>query len=85
MAVYGPSPFAVSESFSLRWFLLWSLGSRCAGFSTCSTRAQYWWLMGLVALYHVESSQTRDRTCVPCIDRQFLNHHTTREVLNNSF
>ena len=27
-----------------------------------------------------ESSQTRDRTCVPCIDRQILNHWITREV-----
>ena len=27
------------------------------------------------------SSQTRDRTRVPCIGRQILNHCTTREVL----
>ena len=27
--------------FSLRWLLLlWSTGSRCAGFSSCGTRAQ---------------------------------------------
>ena len=36
--------------------------------------------MGLVALWHVGSSRTRDRTCVPCIGRQILNHWTTREV-----
>ena len=30
---------------------------------------------------HVESSQTRDRTCVRCIGRQVLNHWATREVL----
>ena len=31
---------------------------------------------GLVALWHVGSSQTRNRTCVPCIGRQILNHST---------
>ena len=55
-------------------FLLWSTGSRHAGFSSCSTRAQQLWRTGLVALWHVGSSWTRDRTCVPCIDRQILNH-----------
>ena len=30
---------------------------------------------------HVESSQTRDQTPVPCIGRQILSHWTTREVL----
>ena len=38
--------------------------------------------MGLVALWQVESSRTRDGTWVPCIGRQILNHRTTREVLN---
>ena len=28
----------------------------------------------------MESSQARDRTRVPCIERQFLNHWITREV-----
>ena len=36
---------------------------------------------GLVALWHVESSQARDETHVPCIGRWTLNHWTTREVL----
>ena len=36
--------------------------------------------MGLVALKHVESSQTRDQTHVSCIGRWILNHGTTREV-----
>ena len=32
---------AVRELFSLRWFLLlWSMGSRRAGFSSCGTQAQ---------------------------------------------
>ena len=36
--------------------------------------------MGLVALWHVGSSWTRARTCVPCVGRQTLNHCATREV-----
>ena len=32
-------------------------------------------------LLHVESPWSRDRTHVPCIGRQILNHWTTREVL----
>ena len=36
--------------------------------------------MGLVALQHVGYSQTRDRTCVPCIGRWILHHWTNREV-----
>ena len=38
-------------------------------------------VQGLVALRHVESSQTRDWTRVSCIGRQILTHCTTREVL----
>ena len=36
--------------------------------------------MDLVAPPYVESSQTSDRTWVPCIGRQILNHWTVREV-----
>ena len=36
--------------------------------------------MGLVAPRHVGSSQTRDRTRVPCIGRWILNHWATREA-----
>ena len=41
--------------------------------------------MDLVAPHHVESSPTRDQTCVPCIGRRILNHWTTREVLPANF
>ena len=41
--------------------------------SSCGSRAQL--LRGMW-----ESSQTRARTCVPCIGRQILNHCTTREA-----
>ena len=43
------------------------------------------WRTGLVAPGHVESSQSRDRTCVACISRQILNHWTTREVQHSTF
>ena len=36
--------------------------------------------LGLVALWHVESSQTSDQTHVLCLGRQILNHSTTGEV-----
>ena len=52
-----------------------------AGLSSCSTWAQELWYTGLVALWHAESSWTRDQTRVPCIGRQILNHWTTRQVL----
>ena len=44
--------------------------------------------MGLVAPWHVESSQTRDRTHVPCIGRRIPNHWTigefTHELLTDT-
>ena len=69
------------SGFSLRWLLLLqSMGSRHAGFSSCGTRAQQLWHTGLAAPRHVGSSQTRDRTHIPCTGRWILNHCTTREV-----
>ena len=41
--------------------------------------------MGLVAPWHVGSSQTRPRTRVPCIGRRILNHCATRETLFQEF
>ena len=41
---------------------------------------QQLWCTGLVALRHVESSQTRDQACVPCIGRWIHIHYSTREV-----
>ena len=79
--------------FSWRWLLLlWSTGSRHAGFSSCGTWAQQLWLAdsraqaqqlwctGLVAPWHVGSPRTRAQTRVPCIDRRIPNHFATREV-----
>ena len=42
--------------------------------------AQQLWHTGLVAPWHVGSSQTRARTRVPCIGRWILNHCATREA-----
>ena len=78
-------------AFSLWLLLLWSMGSRHMGFSSCGTwvqqlwltgsraQAQQLWCTGFVAPRHVGSSQTRDQTHVPCTGRQILNHCATRE------
>ena len=67
-------------------------GSRGTGFSSCGVQAQQLWLAGsraqalllwqegLVATWHVGSSQTRARTRVLCIGRRILNHCATKEV-----
>lgn len=89
VAVQGLSPVAVSKSssplrspgFTLPWLpLLWCMGSRSVGFSSCSTQARELWLLGFAAHLHAESSQTRDQTHVPRIGRQILIHCITREV-----
>ena len=59
--------------------------SHCSGFSCCraralGTQASVVVATGLVVLRHVGSSRTRDRTPVPCIGRQILNHCATREA-----
>ena len=40
--------------------------------------------MGVVALWHVESSHTRNQTHIPCFGRCILNHWTTRKALPHS-
>ena len=51
--------------------LLWSMGSR----------AQELWHTGLVILWHVGSSHTRDQTRAPCFGRWISIHCATRKVL----
>ena len=41
--------------------------------------------MGLVASWHVESSHTKDQTCVSCIGRWILNHWTSRIASSYTF
>ena len=62
--------------------LLQSTGSRQAGIGSCSMSAQELWHTASAALQHVGSSQTRNRTYVPCTGRQTPNHWTTRKVLS---
>ena len=52
---------------------LWLPGSRAL--------TQGWWCRGVVAPWHVGSSQSRDWTLVPCITRKIPNHWTNRETL----
>ena len=47
-------------------------------------QVQQLWRTGLVALWHVGSSQTRAQTHVTCIGRWILNHCTTREAEENA-
>ena len=59
--------------------------SHCHGLSHCGAQApdaqaQQLWRTGLVAPWHVGSSQTRARTRVPCIGRRILNHCATRKA-----
>ena len=56
-------------------------GLQTCGLSSYGLQALEHSRMGLVAPQHVESSQTRARTRVPCIGRRILNHCATREVL----
>ena len=90
--IYG----CVGSSFLCKDFLqLWQAGATphrgarashyhglsCCGAQVPDTQAQQLWLTGPVSPWHVGSSPTRARTCVPCIGRQILNHCATREAL----
>ena len=62
----------------------------CGGFSCHGAQALEYRLSRcgacqLAAPQHVEYSQTRDQTCVPCIVRQILVHCTTWDVLKIIF
>ena len=51
----------------------WALVVAALGLSSCGSRALEhelsMWCTALVASWHVQSSRTRDQTCVPCIGR----------------
>ena len=67
--------FAACMSFSLQLLLsLRSTGSRLVDFSICGVWTQKLCYMRLFVPWHVGSSWTRDRTCVPCVGRWILNH-----------
>ena len=66
-----------SRAHGLQWLL--HVGS---AFGLMDSRAWAQQLcMGLAVHLDVESSWTRNRTCVPCIAREILNHWTIREAL----
>ena len=54
--------------------------SHCGEFSYSEHRLQEWWHPGLAALWHAETSKTRDQTHVPCFSRRILIHCTTQNV-----
>ena len=91
MAVLGlrgcPQAFPSCEqgllSAAVRGLL--TAGSSCCRAQSPGDQAQPWWPPGLVTPEHVDSSQTRDRTCVPCIGRQILSHWTARKAPNTCF
>lgn len=63
--------------------LLLRLFSSCGNqrlLSCCGAQAKQSWCTSLVSPWHVESSQTRDQTWVPCIRRWILSHWTTSDV-----
>ena len=58
---------------SLWWLdLLQSTVSRAHGLQQLLNMAQQLWLTDLGALWHVESSQTKEQICVPCAGRRIL-------------
>ena len=65
-------------------FSCWAQSLDCSGFRSCGSRApelNSLWCMGLVALWYVGCSQTRDRIHVSCIGRRILYHWAPGEVL----
>ena len=90
VASHRPSLIAVSGGYALvvvgdknRGFLLqWLLLLQST--SSRVHKLQKLRYMGLAAPQHVESSQTRDQTCVPCTSRWISYQWTTREVPNKN-
>ena len=82
IVVWGLSLVVASEDYSLvavhMLLLLQSMGSRAPGLQQLQG-------MGPAAAGHVESPQTRDRTCVPHVGRWIPNHWTTKEVQISGF
>ena len=97
---YKGNPFRAAPGLHRCVGFLWlrcvgaALWLRCTGFSRWwllllqSTDSRAWaqqsWCMGLAALRHVRSFQTRDWTHIPCIVRQILNHWTTKKFLQGN-
>ena len=67
----------VEHRLQANGFQLWLVDSRAL--------AQSLWRTGLVAAWHVEIFQTRDRSGIPRTARWILNHWATREALHQYF
>ena len=68
------------EEHSLQGFSSCSMWAQRLLLTGCRAQAQCLWHTGLVALWHVGSSRTRDGTRVSCIGKQVLYHWATREA-----
>ena len=83
VAAGGLSLAGVSGGFSLWWLLLWqSTDSRARGLGSWHSRSLERRLSscGLVALWHVGSSQTGNQTRIPLVAWWILSHWTTQEA-----
>ena len=86
MAFLGLHCYTGFFSSPSEWRLLSGCGSQvshCSGFSCCGAQAlghmaSVVVVWGLVALWHVWSSWTKDQACVPCTGRWVLNHQAAR-------
>ena len=79
----GYSLVAVWASLCSGFSVLQGTGSRSSGLQQLEHTGSV--VVGLVAPWHVESSQTRNRTYILCIGRRILMYCTTREVLGFGF
>ena len=74
LLIVAAFPAAEHRLYSVKAWL-WLVGSVVTARGPQSAGSVVWGT-GLVALQHVESSQTWDRNHVPCIGRWILNHWT---------
>ena len=68
------------SGFSLQWVLLWSISSRCPGFSSCSTRAGSSGTKVLLPPGVWSLPTPGIEPVSPCFGTWLLYHCTTREV-----
>ena len=76
IAAHGP-PLQAVTGFSLQWLAV-EHGLHGDGLQQLCTWTQSFWHSGFLALWHVESSRTRDQADVTWIARQILNPWTTQ-------
>ena len=87
----GETLYFLWAGFPLKQLLLLqSTGSRVCGFQELqlpgsTAQAPQLWCMLSAVLWHVGSSQLRDRTHVSCIGRVILYHWATREIQESAF